>query len=146
MLDDLLDLLFCLHCTQVEGLDNRSSSSQLWRVIRRRRKLFDDLASNTSRGLLPPHNRAVSKITLDKENHLLIADEYVVATDYVQPPLYRCLQARLIFLGASACRSCGWWYCGHDGLRTRGDQVLAELHEFRVYSSDVAELGSPELG
>lgn len=146
MLDDLLDLLLSLHGTEIESLHDRSSSRKLWRVIRWRRKLLDNLAANTSRRLFPPHYRAVSKVALDEKDHLLVPNEDFIAADDIQPPLDRCLQPRLILLSAGACRGCSWRDCGYNSLRASGDQVFAKLDEFAVYSADVAELGGPELG
>ena len=146
MLDDLLDLLLSLHGAQIESLDNRSSGGELWRVIRWRRKLLDDLTSNTRRRLFPSHYRAVSEVALDEEDHLLVSNEDFVAADNVQPPLYRRFQARLILLGAGACRGCSRGHCWYDSLWTGGDQVFAKLHKFAVHSADVAELSGSELG
>ena len=89
MLDNLLDLLLSFHGTQVEGLDNWACGGQLGCVVWGRRKLLDHLAAHAGGGLLPAHNRAVAKIALNKEHHLLVADQDIVAANDVEPTLER---------------------------------------------------------
>jgi hypothetical protein len=87
LLHNLLEFLFCLHCTKIECLDNWSSRSKLRGIVWWWRKLLDDLAPHASRRLFPAHDRAVSKVTLDKEDHLFVSNEDVIAAHNVQPPL-----------------------------------------------------------
>lgn len=100
--DNLLDLLLRFHGTQIESLHNWSCCSELWCVIRWWRKLLDDFSSNTRGRLLPPYDWAVSEVTLDEEDHFLVANKDIIAAHNVQPALYRRLQTGLIFLGAGA--------------------------------------------
>lgn len=82
-LDDLVNLLAKVHGSEIERLDDGTSFEKLGGVIRRRSKLLDVLATNTCSRLLAPDNRAVAKVALDEEDHLLIAHENVVGADSV---------------------------------------------------------------
>jgi hypothetical protein len=146
VLDNLLDLLFCLHSAQIEGLDDRACGSQLGRVVWRRRKLLNHLSAHACGGLLPAHNGAVAEVAFNEEDHLFVADQDVIAAHDVEPALQRRLEAGLVLVGADA-GGCGRGRDGGDnGLGTGGDEVLAELDELGVDAAHVAELCSAELG
>lgn len=146
ILDNALEFLSGIQGIQVECLDGRSCLVQFRRVIRRRRELLQNLTTYACRRLLHTHNRAVAEIRLNKEDHLFVAHQNLVAADIVQPALYGCFDSYLIFVSAGAGRREGRRNCWNEGLRIRGYQVVGELDEFGMRASDIAELCRAELG
>ena len=146
VLDHLVNLLLGIHATKIEALHQRSAFQQLHVVIWWRRELLEHLSTHTSGRLLLSHDRAVSEIALHEEDHLLVSHEDFVAADIVEPSLQRGFCASLVLVSAQASGSEGWWYGRHKCLGVRCLKVSAELLEFWVCSSNIAELSRPEFG
>jgi hypothetical protein len=96
--------------------------------------------------LFPVNHWTVSKIAFHKEDHLLVANQHVVAAHDIEPSLYRVLHPPFVFVG-SHTRGRDWRRdSGDKGFGVGGYEVLSKLHEFRVEPADIAELGGAELG
>jgi hypothetical protein len=135
----------CIHCTKIKQFYNRSSLLKLRRVIGWGCELLDDLSAYSGCRLFSLQHRAVPKITLNKKDHLVIPHQNVVCANVIKPPLERCLDAGFILVCTSTGRCQRRWYCRYKGFGIRGYQVIGQLHEFGVGSSDIAELGSSKL-
>ena len=140
-----INLLSRLHCSKIEHLHYRPRLCQLRCIIRRRCKLFQNLPSHSSCRLFMPHYRTISEIAFHKELYLLVPRKHAVATDSIEPTLYRGLDARLVFFRARACGCDGRRNGGDEGLRVGGDEMLAEFKKFRVCATDVTKLSGSEF-
>ncbi len=106
-----------IHGAQIEEFHDRPGFLQLGCVVGRWGELFEDLPAYTSRRLLLFHHRAVTKVALDKQLHLLIPDEDLTATDIVEPALHERFYADLILLRPGASRCQGGRHGRHNSLR-----------------------------
>ena len=131
---------------KIEQLDGGASSLELRSVIRWWRKLLQHLASHASSRLLHAQNRAVSEVALDKQHHLVILDEDLVAEDTIEPPLHRSLNPKIILISTCASRSHGRRHGRNESFRVGRDQVVGKLGELGVSAANIAVLSRAELG
>jgi hypothetical protein len=88
MFDHLLKLLPGIKRIEIEGFDRWSSFVKLRRVIGWRRELLEHLAPHACGRLLHAYNGAVAEVRLNKEDHLFVSHEHIIAADIIQPTLY----------------------------------------------------------
>jgi hypothetical protein len=88
MFDHLLKLLPSVERIEIESFDRRSSFMKLRRVIGWWRKLLEHLAPHACGRLLHAYDGTIAEVRLNKEDHLLVSHEYIIAADIVQPALY----------------------------------------------------------
>ena len=143
-LDNLVNFLARLHGAQVKRLDGRASLEQLRSIVRRRSELLNVLAPDTGGGLPESDNRTVARVAFDEEDSLLVANENVVGTDCVQPPLHGGLDSDLVLVGADSCRGDGRRNSRDKGVRIGRDQVVGVLLELGMRSSHSPELCGAE--
>ena len=135
-----------IHGAEVEQFDDRTSVLQLGGVIRGWRKLLENLAADSCRGLLLLDHGTVAKVALDKEDHLVVAHQDLVAADIVEPALHQGLDAGFIFVGTGACRCQGGRNRGNECLGVRRYEVFGKLDELGMQSADIAVLSGTEAG
>ena len=76
-------LLTCVHCTEVEKLNHRTSFVKLGGVVWRRGELLQDSPSDTSSRLFHSNYRAVAKVTLYEENHLFVTHQDLISANII---------------------------------------------------------------
>lgn len=135
-----------IHSPQIKQLHYRPRIGQLGRIIRRRSKLLEDLPPDASGGLLHLDHGAVSEVALNKEHHLIVPHQGLVAADVVEPSLHEGLDATLVLLGSSAGGCEGGRDGRNEGFGIGGYEVFGELDEFGVETADVAILRGAESG
>lgn len=82
-LDHPVDLLLCVHRSQVECFDDRSALKELRGVIWRRSKLLEHFSPHARGSLLLTHHGAISKVAFYEEHHLLVSHKDVIGADYI---------------------------------------------------------------
>lgn len=102
-----VNFLARFHGRKIELLHNWPGIVELGRIIWRRRKLLDNFPSNPCGGLFHPNDRTVTRIALDKENHLFISHQDLVAADVIEPSLHGSLDSRFILSCAHPSRCQG---------------------------------------
>jgi hypothetical protein len=121
-----------IHGTEVEQFNSRSSVRKLGGIIGWRSKLLQNLSADASSWLLSLNHGAVTKVTLNKEHHLIILHQHLISADVVEPSLHQGLDSSLILVGTCSGRGQGGRDGGDERLRIGGYKVLGELDEFRV--------------
>lgn len=134
-----------IHSSEVEHLHNWPSALQFWGIIRRRRELLQDLPSHSRCRLLHPNHWTVTKITLDKQNHLIILYQNFVAQYAGEPLLHGRLNSDFILLGSCPSGRDWRWDRWHQCLWIGRHQVFSQFDEFGMGSSHISILCGPEF-
>ena len=143
-LDQSINLVSRVHGSEVKGFDYRTCIRKLSTLIRRRRKLLNNLPPHPSGGLLPLHHGRIPKVGLDKQNHFIISHQDFVGTDIVEPALHRCFYAGFIFFGPCARGGERGWDGGDEAFGGGGEEVLGQFHELRMRPANISKLRSAE--
>lgn len=141
-----IHLLPCLHSPQIKRFHNRSCPLQLRRIVRWGCKLLNNPSPYSRRWLLPSHNRRITKITLNKEYHLLITDQHIIRANCVEPALHGSTHTGFIFIGAHTGGG-GWWgNCWDYTVWVGREEMVCKFLELGVGAADVPELSRAEFG
>ena len=144
-LNQFINFVPCVHCTKIEQLHYWPGILQFWCIIWRWCELLDYPSANASCWLFSLEHRTVAKITLDKEDHLVVSHQDLIGTNIVEPSLKRGLDTSLVFVCTSTSRCQRRWDGWYNSLGIRGYKVVRKFNKFRVCSSNIAELGSSKF-
>src|SRR5688572_12966814 len=131
-LDHLVDLVSSIHGAEIEELDGWSCFGKFWRIVRWRSKLLEDLPAHACCRLLHLHHGAVSKITLNEEDQLVVLHQDIAAANIVEPSLHKGFDSCLIIVCSGTSRGHRRGDSRYKGFGIGRYQMFGELHEFRM--------------